>query len=64
MSNDGKYKNPKWEEPEMDNWEEDWDDDDDMRDEEGRRFPFFGLGLGLGFGLGFGFCWPRRNIWA
>ena len=59
------YNRPKWDEPEMIDWEERYDDDDwneeedDVRDNDRPCSP---LGVGVGIGLiGAYGCYPRRQ---
>ncbi|MDF2875832.1 MAG: hypothetical protein K0R22_2515 [Sporomusa sp.] len=54
-------KHPYWEEPDIEEWDDDedeWEDEAKIRNDR-QLLPFI-LGLGLGFGFG---CFPRRNCY-
>jgi hypothetical protein len=59
-----RYNRPRWEDPEIYDWsdrfEDDWDDEDETEWRDERCLPFLGIGLGVGFIAGFG-CNPRRH---
>lgn len=58
-----RYGRPKWEEPDMTDWDERFDDWDegDMRDDDRLCSPL-AIGLGVGFIAGYG-CYPRRHCY-
>lgn len=61
-----KHRRPKWENPEMIDWddqiENEWNEDDENWRDNDRICSPLGIGIGIGFIGGYG-CYPRRQCY-